>query len=97
MTTRRTFLFKVIPAVGAMALIASRAQAAPKLSEQEPVAQQLGYVTDTKRANQGKYPQHNNSQTCSNCQLYGAGSTCSAFPGKEVSAGGWCKSYIKKM
>ena len=97
MTTRREFLFKVVPAVGAMALVASRVQAAPALGEQEPVAQALGYVTDTKRADQAKYPQHTNAQTCANCQLYGAGGACSAFPGKTVTANGWCRSYIKKV
>lgn len=97
MTTRREFLFKVVPAVGALALIATRALAASPLSEQEPTAQALGYVTDTKRADQAKYPQHSNAQSCSNCQLYGAGGTCSAFPGKTVSANGWCRSYIKKV
>ena len=92
MTTRREFLFRVVPAVGALALVASRAQAAPQLGEQEPVAQALGYVTDTRRADQAKYPQHSNAQTCANCQLYGAGGSCSAFPGKTVSANGWCRS-----
>jgi hypothetical protein len=39
-------------------------------------------------------------KTCSNCNLYKGGSAaqgpCVIFPGHDVAANGWCKSWVAK-
>lgn len=101
MTTRRTFLLKLLPSVGVTMMLGHQVFAAgSRLEESEGVAQALGYVQDTKRANQAKYPKHMNSQSCRGCQLYNGGDqvgSCRAFPEKEVNANGWCSSFISKV
>lgn len=102
MTTRRTFLLKVVPAVGAVALLGSRAFAAlPKLTETDKMAVTLGYKADTTKVDAKKYPKHTKDQACHNCTLFqGKGNDafgpCTLFAGKEVSRNGWCMSWAKK-
>lgn len=100
MTTRRTFLLKVIPAAGAVALLGSKAMAAPMLKENDPMALALGYKDDTNKVDSAKWKKFKAGQTCDNCNLYKATGadkgTCSLFAGKEVTAKGWCNSWIKK-
>lgn len=103
MTTRRTFLLKVVPAVGAAALLGSRAFAAPavKLSETDKMAMTLGYKTDTTKVDAKKYPKHTKDQACHNCTLFQGKPTdafggCTLFAGKQVANNGWCMSWAKK-
>lgn len=39
-------------------------------------------------------------QTCANCGIYQGGTAasgpCPIFPGKDVAAAGWCKSWVAK-
>lgn len=60
---------------------------AEDLSVDDPLAQQLGYVTNS--ATDG--------QNCGNCRLYQGGDApkggCAIFAGKEVEGAGWCKSW----
>ena len=67
----------------------------PKLSEDDPQAAALGYkhnAADAANAGEG--------QNCSNCQLYNGGDAdwgpCSIFPGKAVSAEGWCATWVQR-
>ena len=88
-------------AAGSSALASSAAMAQAKLDEKDPTAAALGYVSDTAKADTKKYPKHEAAQKCSNCQLFQgkAGATegpCPLFPGKTVSANGWCASWVKK-
>lgn len=62
----------------------------PKLALDDPTASALGYVHDSTT----------DGQQCKNCALWqGADNEwgpCPLFPGKAVSANGWCKSWVKK-
>lgn len=63
---------------------------AAMVSADDPTAKALGYIA--KSATKG--------QTCANCSLYQGGTAasgpCPIFPGKDVAAAGWCKSWVKK-
>jgi hypothetical protein len=98
LTNRRVFMMTL--AAGTSAL-ATAAMAQAKLDEKDPTAVALGYVADTTKADQKKYPKHEASQKCSNCQLFqgkagAAEGPCPLFPGKSVAANGWCASWVKK-
>lgn len=103
MTTRRTVL-KGISGAAAVALTGARLPAnaqAAKLDEKDPQAVSLGYRHDTNKVDKAKFPKHEASQTCSNCQLFqgkanDAWAPCPIFGGKQVAANGWCNSYVKK-
>lgn len=102
-TTRRIFLFQVA-ATGSAAFAATPAPVAgpaPKLDEKDPTAVALGYVADTNKADQKKFPAHAATQKCNTCALYqgkaaDAVGPCPIFAGKLVAAGGWCTSWVKK-
>jgi hypothetical protein len=73
----------------------------PKLDVNDPQAKALGYVEDSAKADQAKFPKHAASQKCNNCQLYqgkpsDAQAGCPLFSGKSVAGTGWCSAYIKK-
>ena len=98
-STRRTFLMQV--AVAGTALAASQAQAQAKLDEKDPQAVALGYVADTTKADQKKFPKHTKDQKCNNCALFqgkaaDATGGCPLFGVKHVTAGGWCSAWAKK-
>lgn len=111
MTSRRIFLKNIsnmavlsAAAVSAVSLSAipgmANAQVA-KVDENDPQAKALGYVHDTAKADQAKYPKHAAAQKCVNCQLFQGKPTdatgpCPLFAGKAVAAGGWCSAYAKK-
>ena len=99
-SNRRTFLMQV--ALGGSALAAAQAHAqAVKVDEKDAQAVALGYVADTAKADQKKYPAHTKDQKCSNCALYQgkageASGGCPLFGTKQVAAGGWCSAWAKK-
>ncbi|MEL6869834.1 MAG: high-potential iron-sulfur protein [Pseudomonadota bacterium] len=74
----------------------------PKLTENDPVAQALGYKHDASTIDLDKYPGRGKeaNEACSNCALFVAGNggwgACSIFAGKAVNANGWCASYNRK-
>jgi len=95
---RRAFLF-ALAATGAT--LAGQAQAQAKVDEKDPQAAALGYVKDTTKADDKKYPKHAASQMCSNCALYqgkpsDAAGGCPLFAGKQVEAKAWCSAWAKK-
>lgn len=61
------------------------------VSEDDPTAKALQYTA--KSAKEG--------QSCANCNLYQGGGAasgpCPIFPGKDVAAAGWCKSWVAKV
>ena len=63
---------------------------AAMLSADDPTAKALGYTAKSTTA----------GQTCTNCSLYQGGTAaagaCPIFPGKDVAAAGWCKSWVAK-
>ena len=81
----------------------SNAAAPPvvRLDEKDPLAQSLGYKHDATKVDKVKFPKYQAGQACANCQLYTGKAAdqwgpCPIFSGKEVSAKGWCSSYVKK-
>ncbi len=99
--SRRAFLVSSAAITASLSIAgAARAQAA-KLEESDPQAAALGYVNDSSKANQAKYPAHTAAQMCSNCQLFqgkagDATGPCPIYSGKLVAAKGWCSAYSKK-
>ena len=74
-----------------------------RVSEDDPTAKAMGYLHDATEVDVAKYPtragEAGSQQFCYNCQLYKAGSEeswggCAIFPGKEVSAKGWCTAWV---
>lgn len=95
--TRRRFL-TALAAAGTVAVFPAAADVAP-LSETDPTAQALGYRNDAAQVDAAKYPQHQSQQTCANCRFFqgsAASGPCQLFPGKSVSAKGWCSAYAAK-
>jgi len=71
------------------------------LSATEPTAVALGYHESVKTVNAKDFPTFQPGQSCATClQLQGAAGDawrpCTLFPGKLVSADGWCKVWVKK-
>lgn len=82
--------------VGAMSRFARGAEL-PHLTDADPTAKAMNYVDDAAASKNALYKA---GSTCANCQFYngpdvGFG-TCQLFPGKAVSAKGWCTSYTPK-
>lgn len=103
MQSRRQFI-RTVSFTGAALFVGAEARAAdPLVDEKDATAVTLGYVTETTKANQAKYPNHTPAQQCNNCVLYqgkagvatGVG-PCPLFAGKAVHASGWCGSYAKR-
>jgi len=95
---RRAFLMML--AVSGTA-IATRAQAQSAVSEKDPQAVALGYVTDATRANVKKYPKYATGQKCAACALYqgkagDASGPCPLYGGRLVSSSGWCSAWAKR-
>ena len=87
----RRAILKGLVAVPVVAIAGFHSTAyATMLSADDPTAKALAY-TD-KSTVEGK--------SCSNCMLYQGGTAatgpCPIFPGKEVAATGWCKSWAAK-
>jgi hypothetical protein len=82
-----------VPALGLAAM--------PPLDTKDPMASALAYVEDTTKVDDKASPTHKAEQRCNNCAQYkgaaaDARGTCNIFPGKTVTANGWCKSWVKK-
>jgi hypothetical protein len=99
---RRNFLMQIAASTGTLAAARAQAQStAPKVDEKDPQAAALGYVLDTTKANQTKYPKHTKDQMCGACALFQGKPTdayalCPIFAGRQVSSHGWCSSFVKK-
>jgi hypothetical protein len=101
--SRRRFLKLAAGGAAAAVLVGglprvSRADDLPHVSESDPTAKALGYVEDATATKDSK---HKVGDTCANCQFYSGASTgygpCQLFPGKAVSAKGWCISHTVKQ
>ena len=100
MPTRRKFI-QIVPAAGASLLVGSAARAQAMLSEKDPQAAALGYVSDATQTDKAKYKNYAAGQTCANCALYqgkasDASAACPLFAGKLVAGKGWCSAWAKK-
>ena len=101
--SRRRFLKLAAGTAAAAALVSglprvARADDLPHVSEADPTAKALGYVEDAAKTTDAK---HKAGDTCGNCQFYTGAATgygpCQLFPGKAVSAKGWCISHTAKQ
>jgi hypothetical protein len=101
MTSRRQFI-QIVPVAGA-ALLAGRSAVAQGalVTEKDPQAAALGYVSDATKADKTKYKTYAAGQHCGACALFqgkptDASGPCPLFAGKQVSTKGWCSAYAKK-
>jgi hypothetical protein len=99
-SNRRVFLMQVAACGSVLAATRAQAQAA-KVDEKDPQATALGFVLDTNKADQKKFPKHVKEQKCNGCALYqgkpaDASGPCTLFAMKIVPAGGWCSAWAKK-
>lgn len=88
--SRRTVL-KGLAAIPVIAAVGYQGRASAEMvSPDDPTAKALEYTEQSTHE----------GQTCSNCNLYQGGTAasgpCPIFPGKEVAATGWCKSWVAK-
>jgi len=100
MTSRRQFI-QIVPVAGAALLAGRSAQAQALVTDKDPQAVALGYVSDASKADKAKYKTYAAGQMCGNCQLFqgkagDADGACPLFAGKKVSSKGWCSAYAKK-
>lgn len=96
---RRVFVMSVV-ATGA-AIATTRAFAQAMVSEKDPQAVALGYVSDATKVDTKKFPKYAPGQICSNCALYqgkaaDAAGNCPLFAGRQVAGKGWCSAWAKK-
>jgi hypothetical protein len=88
--SRRSVLkgLAAIPVIAAFGYHASASAA--MVSPDDPTAKALQYTEHSTEAD----------KHCGNCNLYQGGTAasgpCPIFPGKEVAATGWCKSWVAK-
>lgn len=105
---RRNFLKLGVKAGGgalALTAIPIHLVAAEEVSESEPLAQAMGYVTDASTVDTAKFPKRAGeagaNQFCNNCALF-AGSAedetapCSIFQNRPVRSTGWCNAWVAK-
>ena len=105
MSSRRTLIKNLATAVAAAVVLPNRRSLGaepPHLDVKDPAALALGYVENAAQADVKKYPQYVQGSNCDNClQLQGKPGPsyrpCSLFPGKLVSAGGWCSGWTAEI
>ena len=102
-TRRRIIALVPMVAVATLATRTAHGQAAAgqKLSENDPQAKALGYVTDATHADKAKFPRYAPGQHCAACQLFqgqpsAASAPCTIFGGKVVEGKGWCSAYAPR-
>ena len=105
---RRNFLKLGIKASGgalALSAIPIQLMAAEEVTEDEPLAQAMGYKSDASKVDTAKFPKRAGdagaNQFCNNCALY-AGTAddetapCSIFQNRPVRGAGWCNAWVAK-
>ena len=101
---RRRFLRMAVAGAAALpvcALTARRLRAQEQVDPSDEVAQQLGYVEDASEVDPEEWPNYEDGQLCSNCDLYEAAEgdewgPCQIFGGDLVAAGGWCSAWVEQ-
>jgi hypothetical protein len=101
--SRRAFLASAagLAAIPLVSFTSRPAQAAdlPHLSPTDPSAKALAYVEDASGMTPAKDAMYKPGSHCANCALFqsaqakGGYAPCAAFPGKAVSAKGWCHAW----
>lgn len=79
----------------------AQAKALPHVAETDAQAAALGYRSDAKKVDRAKFANYKPGTDCDDCvQFEGkkgeAWGPCKIFPGKAVSAKGWCTAFQPK-
>lgn len=91
-----------VAAVPVSAILGRAEAAAGKVDPNEPQAKSLGYVEDASKVDPKANPNFKAGQNCGNClqaptaKAGDALVACNIFAGRQVSAKGWCKVYVKR-
>ena len=105
---RRNFLKLGMSAGGsalALSAIPINLVAADEVTEDEPLAQAIGYVLDASTVDTAKFPKRAGDagakQFCNNCALYAGEADaetapCSIFQNRPVRGAGWCNAWVAK-
>lgn len=105
---RRKFLKLGVTAGGsalALSAIPINLVASDEVSQDEPLAQAMGYVTDATTVDTAKFPKRAGDagakQFCNNCALFAgepdaATAPCSIFQNRLVHGTGWCNAWVAK-
>jgi hypothetical protein len=105
---RRNFLKLSIKASGgalALTAIPMSLRAQDEVSEDEPLAQAMGYFADATTVDTAKFPKRAGEagakQFCYNCALYAGEASdelapCSIFQNRLVRGAGWCNAWVAK-
>jgi hypothetical protein len=105
---RRNFLKLGMKAGGgalAVSAIPIQLLAAEEVTEDEPLAQAMGYVKDASTVDTAKFPKRAGeagaTQFCNNCALYAGKAEdetapCSIFQNRPVRGLGWCNAWVAK-
>jgi hypothetical protein len=101
LTSRRAFVITLAGLTSNLLLLNGARADDGTVSESDPTAMALGYRTHAAQVDKAKYATYAAGETCSNCQFYQGDASASSAPcpllgGNRVSAGGWCKGYVKK-
>jgi hypothetical protein len=93
-------LATAVVAVPMLRSITADAADLPHLAESDATAKALGYVENASKIDPAKEAAFKKGSHCAGCALYQGGTAafgpCAAFPGKSVSAKGWCRAYAAK-
>jgi hypothetical protein len=81
--------------------LVNRALAQQQVSEDDELAQQLGYKHDATEVDPNEWPDYQDGHICANCQLYEGAEgdewgPCDIFGGDLVAANGWCLSWLER-
>ena len=86
----RRAVLKGMLGIPVVAIAGLQSAQAAMLSVDDPTAKALQYTEKSTV----------DGQSCANCGIYQGGSNptgaCPIFPGRDVVAGGWCKSWVAK-
>ena len=101
---RRNFL-KLGGGALALTAIPVKLLAEDEVTEEEPLAQAMGYVKDASKVDTAKFPKRAGDagakQFCNNCALYAGEADadtapCSIFQNRPVRGAGWCNAWVAK-
>ena len=105
---RRSFLKMGVKAGGsalALSAIPIHLLAEDKVTEDEALAQAMGYVLDAAKTDTAKFPKRAGEagakQFCYNCALFAGEADaefapCSIFQNRLVAGKGWCNAWVAK-
>jgi hypothetical protein len=100
---RRVFLLQLIAGSSALAPVLGQAQdnnSGNPVKETEAYPKSMGFKLNTANVDKAKFPRHDVSQKCSECQLFSgkpgdALGPCSFFK-RPVPPDGWCRNFKPK-